>query len=414
VSRRIMSLLLAFACLFAGATTSLGATPQHDAATQALDYIRTLQNADGGFPAYGSDSLPGGTLDAMLAFTAAGVDPSSVTKGGQSPLDYLATQASGYAVSADHAAKLVIVLTAAGRDPHDFAGADYVAKMESFYDGSTHVYGSQVIDQALYLLARKSLGLAPPSGSVGVLEAKQQAGGCWGFSDGAGCDTNSTAMALQALLAAGVTKSDASVQAAIAYLKASQGGDGGFPYVAPGDSDADSTAFVLQAIVAAGENVDAGGPWERAGQTPMEALLAFRDAATGAFMYGGQDNAYATYQAVPALLLQPLLLPRQEATATPHATHTPVRTATRTPEATATPLPAVAATPSPEPTAVSAVLPAAVTPPTVVVAPPDAPRALASAGQGTDAESPAGALALLFIGLACVGSAATIGIARRR
>ena len=316
-------------------------------------------------------------------------------------------------MTADHAAKLVIVLTAAGRDPHDFAGADYVAKMESFYDGSTHVYGVEVIDQALYLLARKSLGLAPPSGSVGVLEAKQQAGGCWEYSDGFGCDTNSTAMALQALLVAGVAKSDASVQAAIAYLKASQSGDGGFPYLAPGDSDADSTAFVLQAIIAAGENVDAGGPWEKAGQTPMQALLAFRDAATGAFMYGGQDNAYATYQAVPALLLQPLLLP-PKATTTSRPTQTPVATRTRTPVATATPLPAVAATPSPEPTAVSAVLPAAVTPPTVVVAPPDAPRALASAGQGTDAESPAGALALLFIGLACVGSAATIGIARRR
>ncbi len=194
----------------------------------------------------------------------------------------------------------------------------------------------QVIEQALYLLARKSLGLAPPSGSVAVLEAKQQAGGCWEYSDGFGCDTNSTAMVVQALLAAGVAKSDGSVQAAIVYFKASQSGDGGFPYVAPGDSDADSTAFVLQALVAAGEDVDAGGPWEKAGKTPMQALLAFRDTATGAFMYGGQDNAYATYQAVPALLLQPLLLPRQEATATPRATNTPVATRTRTPEATST------------------------------------------------------------------------------
>jgi len=413
VSRRIIALLLAFACVFAGATTSLGATPQHDAASQALDYIRTLQNADGGFPAYGSDSSAGGTLDAMLAFAAAGVDPDGVTKGGHSPLDYLATQSDAYATSADHAAKLVIVLKAAGQDPHDFAGADYVAKMESFYDGATHVYGVQVIDQALYLLARKSLGLAPRSGAVSVLESKQQAGSCWEYSDGFGCDTNSTAMALQALLGAGVSKSDGAVQAAIAYFKASQNGDGGFPYVAPGDSDADSTAFVLQAIVAAGENIDAGGPWEKAGVTPMQALLAFRDTATGAFMYGGEDNAYATYQAVPALMLQPLLLPPKAATATPHATHTPVRTATRTPETTSTPLPAVDATPSPGPTPVSAVLPATIAPPGTV-APADAPRALVSAGQGAGAETPAVAMALLLVGVVCVGSAATIGFVRRR
>ncbi|MGA2285650.1 MAG: prenyltransferase/squalene oxidase repeat-containing protein [Dehalococcoidia bacterium] len=411
MSRRIIALLLALACVLAGATTSLGATPQRDAATQALDYIQTLQNADGGFPENGSDSSAGGTLDAMLAFAAAGVDAGGVVKGGHSPLDYLATQAGAYAASADHAAKLVIVLKAVSQDPHDFAGADYVAKMESFYDGSTHVYGAQVIDQALYLLARKSLGLAPPSGAVGVLESKQQAGGCWEYSDGFGCDTNSTAMVVQALLAAGVSKSNGAVQAAIAYFKASQSGDGGFPYVAPGDSDADSTAFVLQALVAAGENVDAGGPWEKADLGPMQALLAFRDTATGAFMYGGADNAYATYQAVPALLLQPLLLPPKAATARP--THTPVATKTRTPEATSTAAPTVASTPSPGPTAVSAVLPAAVAPP-ATVAPADAPKALASAGQGSDAESPAGAMALLFVGIACVGSAAAMGFVRRR
>ncbi len=108
--------------MFAGATTSLAATPQHDAATQALDYIRTLQNADGGFPANGSDSSAGGTLDAMLAFTAAGVDPGGVRKDGRSPLDYLATQADAYAVSADHAAKLVIVLEGGGQGPTRLRG----------------------------------------------------------------------------------------------------------------------------------------------------------------------------------------------------------------------------------------------------------------------------------------------------
>ncbi len=406
-----MALLLAFACVFAGATTALGATPQHDAAQQALDYIRTLQNADGGFPSYGSDSSAGGTLDAMLAFAAAGVDPDDVRKGGHSPLDYMETQAAAYAASADHAAKLVIVLKAVSQDPHDFAGTDYVAKMESFYDGATHVYGVQVIDQALYLLARKSLRLAPAAGSVGVLDSKQQAGGCWEFSDGFGCDTNSTAMVLQALLAAGVSKSDGAVQAAIAYFKASQNGDCGFPYVAPGDSDANSTAFVLQALVAAGEDIDAGEPWEKAGQTPMQALLAFRDATTGAFTYAGDDNAYATYQAVPALLLQPLLLP-PKSTATPHPTRTPVATRTRTPEPTLTPVPAVASMPSPEATPVSVVLSATVAPGDA--APLDAPRALVSAGQGADAGTPAATTALLLVAAVCLGGGALMGVSRRR
>lgn len=412
MSKRIIALLLAFACLFAGATTSLGATPQHDAAQQALDYIRTLQNTDGGFPSFLSESSAGGTLDAMLAFTAAGVDPADVTKGGHSPIDYLTAEAAAYSATPGGAAKLVIVLKAAGKDPHDFAGADYVAKMQSFYDGATHRYGQQVIDQALYLLARKSLGLAPVAGTAAILESKQLPDGCWEFSDGFGCDTNSTAMAVQALVAAGVASSDGSVRAAVAYFKSAQNSDGGFPYVTPSDSDANSTAFVLQALVAAGEDIDAGGPWDKpGGRTPMQALLAFRDAATGAFTYAGDDNAYATYQAVPALLLQPLLLPRQ-ATATPRPTHTPVATRTRTPAATATFLPTETVMPPLETTPVSAVLSATVAPPDV--AQPDAPGALASAGEGADAGPPAGATALLLVAAVCLGGGTLIRVARRR
>ncbi len=405
MSRRIVALLLALGCVLAGTASSLAASPQRDAAQQALDYIRTLQNADGGFPANGSDSSAGGTLDAMLAFSAAGVDAGGVKKDGKSPLDYVATQADAYAASAGPAAKLVIVLKAASQDPHDFAGEDFVAKMESFYEGSTHVYGSEVIEQALYLLARKSLGLSAPSGAVDVLKSKQRAGGCWEFEDGSGCDTNSTAMAVQALVASGVSKSDATVQAAMAYFHASQNADGGFPYVSPDDSDADSTAFVLQALVAAGEDVDAGGPWDKGGIAPMQALLNFRDTSSRAFTYGGQDNAYASYQAVPALMLQPLLLP-PKATATARPTHTPV--ATKTPVATLTPVPATAA-PSPGPTPISVVLPATVAPTTIAS---DAPIRLASAGEGPRSETSSEAI-LLLIGAACVGFGASIRARRR-
>jgi len=376
VSRKISALSLAFACLFAAALSAQAATPKTHAANDALDYIRTLQNNDGGFPAFGSESSAGATLDVILAFAAAGVDVNDVRKGGNSPIDYLETQAADYAAATPgHAAKLVTVLVAAGEDPRDFAGEDFVDIMQSNYDSVTHRYGEQTLDQALYILARRSLGLSASDAVVSVLESDEQAAGCWEFAGGFGCDTNSTAIAVQALIAAGVDESDSPIEAAIDYFAGSQGADGGFPYVAPGDSDANSTAFVLQALVAAGEDIDAGGPWEKpGGRTPMRALLGFQDAATGAFTYAGEDNAYATYQAVPALLLQPLLLPpsEEDATETPEATETPGATATVTPAATPTTAPALSAPPTATPE--SQVLPARTG--------PALPIALASTGEG--------------------------------
>jgi hypothetical protein len=401
VSRKIIALSLALASLFAGALLAQAATPKTHAAHDALDYIRTLQNDDGGFPDFGSDSSAGGTLDAVLAFAAAGTDIDDVQKSGKSPIDYLETQAAAYAASTPgQAAKLVAVLVAAGEDPRDFAGDDYVDMMQSNYDTVTHRYGEQTLDQILYVLARRSLDLSVSSGVVSVIKSDQLAEGCWEFDSGFGCDTNSTAMAVQALVAAGVDHDDASIEAALAYLKSAQNADGGFPYLVPSDSDANSTAFVLQALVAAGEDIDVGGPWERpGGRTPMQALLSYQNPSTGAFTYAGQDNAYATYQAVPALLLQPLLLPPaeedEEATKTPRPTRTPAATATATPAATLTPMPEPIVATAPTAAPVSVVLP-------VSTGPAALPRVLTSAGEGLDSDG-AGPTAMAAILIAVSG-----------
>jgi iron complex transport system substrate-binding protein len=362
VPRKIIALSLALACLVSGAIFAHAATQQSSAAHHALDYVRTLQNPDGGFPAFGSDSSPGATIDAILAFAAGGVDANGVKKSGASPVDYLESQAAAYSDTAGGAAKLIVGLVAVGEDPRDFAHVDYVAKMRTYYDSSTHRYGVQTMDQAIYMLARESLGLSPQAGTAAYLESKQMADGCWEFADGMGCDTNTTALAVQALVVAGVDPADAPIQAVLTYFESAQNADGGFPYLAPGDSDANSTAFVLQALVAADEDVNAGGPWEESGKTPLQALLGFQDDATGAFTRFGQDNAYATYQAVPAILLQPLLLPpaTDESTSTPRPTATPAATATATPLATSMPLPAATALPNATPFA--QVLPASTGP----------------------------------------------------
>jgi len=402
--RNVGCIVLAFAAVMAGGSLLVSAAgPQTEAANKALNYVRTLQNADGGFPSFGSDSSAGATIDAVFAFAAAGIDPATVKRDGKSPLDYLEAQTDAYITTPGHLAKLVLALAAAGEDPRDFAGHDLVAGMNAGFNSTSHSYGDGPIDHALYMLARARLNLSAASGSAGYLESKQLSDGCWEFSDGFGCDTNTTALGIEALLAAGVDPSDSAVEDALDYLEGAQNDDGGFPYLIPSDSDANSTAFVIQALVAAGEKI---GDWDKGGTTPLEALIAFK-LDSGAFEWqpGGGANAMATYQAVPALLLEPY--PGAPKTQEREATHTPKPTRTPTAEPTATPLP-----PSVAPTVVA-------TPPSAALTREVAGITIAAAGEGATSGEDSTAMRILITLLLAGGGAltATGGViigARRR
>ena len=393
--RNVGCIVLAFAAVLAGGSLLVSAaSPQTEAANKALDYVRTLQKADGGFP-----SSVGETIDAVFAFTAADIDPATVQKDGKSPLDYLETQTDSYIMTPGHLAKLVLGLEAAGEDPRDFAGHDLVDSMNSSFNSTSHSYGDGPLDHGLYMLARERLDLSPAHGSASYLESKQLSDGCWEFSDGADCDTNTTALAIEALLAAGKGPSDSAVEDALDYLAGAQNGDGGWPYDPLSswgtDSDANSTAFVIQALVAAGEKI---GDWDKGGTTPLDALVAFQ-LNSGAFEWqpGGGANAMATYQSIPALLLEPYpgapKTREREATHAPRPTKTPTPTVAPTAEPTATPLPPTAA-----PTVVA---PPLSTAPTSAVA----GIAVVAAGEGTAEED--GAWVSLVMTLALAGGALT-------
>jgi len=395
--RNVGCIVLAFAAVVAGGSLQVSAAaPQTEAANKALNYVRTLQNADGGFPDYS-----GATIDAVFAFAAAGIDARTVKKDGSSPLDYLKATGASYSDAPGGAAKLVLALAAMKEDPRSFAGTDFLAKMESKFDSASHSNG----DHTLYMLARSSLGLSPAPGSVEHLKSKQTGDGCWEWSDGAGCDTNTTALAIEALLAAGVDPSDSAVEDALDYLEDAQNDDGGFPYDPLSswgtDSDANSTAFVIQALVAAGEDVDEDGRWQAPdGTTPLKALVAFQ-LNSGAFEWqpGVGANAMATYQSIPALLLEPYpgapKTREREATHAPRPTKTPTPTVAPTAEPTATPLP-----PSVAPTVVA-------TPPSAALTREVAGITVAAAGEGATSGEDSTTMRILMTLLLAGGGALT-------
>jgi hypothetical protein len=304
VKHRILGLSLALLLVLGSALPALAAADM----AAALDYLRTQQNADGGFGSgFGPGSTVGSTADALLAIVAAGGDVAAFRQDGSSPLDYLAANAAAVSTSGD-LAKLILAAVAAGQNPRTFGGTDSVARLEAMAgaDGRMATANDTFLSHLLAVLALASVRRPISNAAVDqILEGQQENGGwAWDGSQTTAADTNSTAFAVQALAAAGQAQSQA-VAAALDYYRAIQNDDGGWPYQSPSDfgtdSDANSTAVTIQALIAAGEEPAA---WESSGgANPVERLEAFQN-ESGAFAWQAampDDNLLATVQALPAL-----------------------------------------------------------------------------------------------------------------
>lgn len=302
--RRLTLACVGVALCVAGAAQLFAASPDTVAAGKGTAFLRTVQNSDGGFPDFGGASTASGTIEAEFAFAATSVNPKTVRKAGKGPAEYLSTQAVSYSSTPGGAAKLVLGLATMDFPATSFGTINPLAVMEANYHPGTGAYGTDLFAQSLYMLAERSLARPVPAAAVTYTESLQGIDGGWEDCCGFGEDTNTTALVLRALIAAGVPSSDTPVVNGLAYLKASQQTDGGFPYAAPGSSDPDSTAYGLQAVVAAGGNLDAGGHWDAGGgNTPLTALASFQNPTTGALRYFGSDSILATDQGVPGLML---------------------------------------------------------------------------------------------------------------
>ncbi len=132
-----------------------------------------------------------------------------------------------------------------------------------------------------------------------------QPDGGWEWSAGWGADTNTTALAVQALRVAGLSTNDPAIQAAVEFLRTAQAADGGFVYdpaSAESGSDVNSTAYAIQALIAAGED-PAGEAWRVEGISPRDYLLNAQ-LADGSFEWqpGTGVNPLSTQQAATAPL----------------------------------------------------------------------------------------------------------------
>lgn len=272
------------------------------AAATALEWIRSQQDPTSG--GYG-ESI-GGALEVIMAVGANRIPGAAWRAGDSAPslADFLRRTARSFADDgAGAAGKVAVALAAAdGCRP-----ARLMTPMD-FFDDETGVFAPDSGFNAWGMLGTAALGQTAPESASAALLAQQQANGGWEWQAGFGADTNTTALAVQALIAAGATPDDPAIAAALDFFASAQQADGGFVYdpAAPQfGSDANSTAYVIQALVAAGEDA-AGARWTADGATPYDFLLGLQQ-PDGSFVWqaGTPANLLATAQAVSALLNRP-------------------------------------------------------------------------------------------------------------
>jgi energy-coupling factor transport system substrate-specific component len=300
------ALLIAVIALATSLASQLARPHGADAASLAPEasFLIAAQNDDGGFgAARGVRSSELFTAWAAMGLAASGRSPASIRSGGHSPLDSLRAQAASLSGAGD-LERTILAVRACGANAYAFAGRNLVAELLRVRraDGS---FAGQVNLSAFAIFALLSVGHSPaypPVGrAAGWIEHQQDRDG--GFSFGvraSASDVDDTAAALQALVDARA-RSRAVLGATRDYLLRTQNPDGGYPQQRGGESNAQSTAWAVQGLLAAG--VDPRTVRRRGARSPVGYLESLRTAA-GSVRYSrtsAQTPVWVTAQALIAL-----------------------------------------------------------------------------------------------------------------
>lgn len=298
-----------------------------DATSRALTYFHQNQLATGGFRAANSWQMASMTPWVVQAIAAVGQNPSAFKKpGAKSPISYLqslnidsqATSGAGTTSNpADYYAKIIMAYRAANV-PYliSRAGSKHINLVSRLllYRNSqsgafTTVRGgggtyAAISTTTWAILGLKAAGFSTSqvAKSVVWLRNRQSANGGFSFMPGGSPDTDSTAAAIQALRAGGLSAATTTIKRALTYLHNQQKGNGGFTAGSGSTTNAESTAFTIQAIRAAGQNPTAAS-WKKNGKAPIAFLLSLQ-ARSGAFYHYGTTLAMplvTTSQVIVAL-----------------------------------------------------------------------------------------------------------------
>ncbi|MBS1883108.1 MAG: hypothetical protein JSS97_09150 [Actinobacteria bacterium] len=307
----------------------------------AVTWLEAAQNKDGGFgESRGAASSQEMTGWAMLGLEAAGVNPQDVSKNGNSPVAYLQREISSVQSPGD-LARTILALEGAGIEPREFGGRNLVAALlaKRRKDGS---YEDWPGSTAYAVLALRAAGIANVADSLDWLREVQNEDGGWGDVAGSPSTADGTGAALQAL-----SPSSKASNRGVAYLRQVQQPGGGFRLGGNGALNTQSTAWAVEGLLAAGSNP---AQFKKGGKSAYEYLEA-NQVGDGHYRYSSKSDQTPLWVTADVLVAaSKRYLPLKAVPRAPQPKPTPAPTPT--PEPAPLPLPEATggAAPLPAPT----------------------------------------------------------------
>jgi energy-coupling factor transport system substrate-specific component len=342
---RVIAVLLAVLMLGAFASAHARAATGGGPET-ATAWLESAQNDDGGFgdePGAGSGQEMTGW--AMLGLEAAGRNPQEVFSArGKSPVDFL-EGAIAEVQSPGDLARTILALEGAGIEPREFGHRNLVAALlaKRRPDGS---YEDWPNSTAYAVLALRSAGIANVADSLEWLREVQNEDGGWGDTAGSPSNPDGTGAVLQAL-----SPSSKASQKAVGYLRQVQQPGGGFRLGGNGALNTQSTAWAVEGLLAAGANP---AEFKRGGKSALD-YLEDNQAPDGHYRYSSKSDqtpVWVTGQVLVATSKK--YLPLEAPPLAPPPKSTPSHAPPPTPETESIPAPLPEAgglTPLPSPSA---------------------------------------------------------------
>ncbi len=248
-----------------------------------------------------ADFGPGVYADIVLGLTAVGTEEETA----DAALDRLAAESEVVlgepgAAAAGVLGKVVLAIEARGQDPATFIeGRDVEAELRGMLGESGQFAGATVYDQALAILGLAATGEGAPATAGAWLTSAQCEPGDFTYAGDCPApegeeDPDTTAIALQALLATGETEA---AESTTTWLLDWQGDDGSVSSF--GAANANSTAVAAQALRAAGE----GDAADLAAEYVAGLQVDEPPADAGSIKFTAEElegNAFATIQGMLA------------------------------------------------------------------------------------------------------------------
>jgi prenyltransferase beta subunit len=305
-----------------------GSAPTAAAASSPLSYLLSSQNADGGFgPAAGQPSSELYAGWAAMGLAAAGVNPQDAKHGGHSVTSYLASDVRSLS-DPGSVERTILAARTAGISATDVGGRNLAATLQRDI-GSDGSVSDQTNWTAFAILALRAASGQAPGSSVHWLTRQQDRDGGFNFGTAGGTsDVDDTGAVLEALAGVPGHRAARVRRRAVRYLTRQQNHDGGLPATPGAGSNAQSTAWAIQGLIAAGADPDR---LHRAGaQAPTDYLRSL-EAPDGHIRYSrssDQTPVWVTAEAIMALdgKALPIQAPARSkpATTARSATHQPV------------------------------------------------------------------------------------------